>query len=696
MAELLLELLSEEIPARLQSDAREQLAALLQAVLKDAGLPPAAIETFATPRRLGLVARDIPIATEARDEERRGPRVEAPAAAYEGFLRGLGEAAYEIGQRDDKKGRVWIATIRHPGRQVRDILASSLPEALARFPWPKSMRWGDGDLRWVRPLQSILCLLDGEVVPFRLGAIEGGKATAGHRFMAPERLSVGGYDDYRERLRAAKVILDASERRSIIETRAQELAAGEGLRLRSDPALLDEVAGLVEWPVPLLGRIDSSFMELPPEVLVTTMRVNQKYLALETPDGKLADRFVLVANIEADDGGAAIVAGNERVLRARLWDARFFWEQDRKRPLEAGLPKLDRMVFHAELGMLGERVERLVALTGALVPFVPGADRALAERAALLAKADLVSGMVGEFPELQGIMGGHYARAQGEPEEVAAAIAEHYGPKGPDDTCPRAPASVAVALADKLDALVGFFAKDIRPTGSKDPFALRRAALGVLRLVLENGLRLPLRAAFAASIEGYGERLAGLDRQSVADDLLAFFADRLKVHLRGEGVRHDLIAATFAVGGDDDLVRLVARVKALQAFLAGEDGRNLLAGYRRASSIVGIEEKKDKRRYAGAPDPDLLVEPAERELHAALERAEGRIAAALQGEDFALAMAALAALRGPIDAFFDKVMVNVPETDLRQNRLLLLSRIRSALDAVADFSLIEEPGRAGM
>ncbi len=592
------------------------------------------------------------------------------------------------------KGRYFFAYVAFLGRRTVDLLGDLVPLVIVDVPWPKSMRWGNGEIRWVRPLQSILCIFDGEVVPLAVWLLESGNVTVGHRFMAPEPFRVTGFADYRAKLLAAKVKLDAGERRSLIEARAEELARKQGLRLRPDPGLLDELSGLVEWPVPLLGRIDPSFMELPLEVLVTTMRLNQKYLALETPEGRLADRFVLVANIEADDGGAAIVAGNERVLRARLWDARFFWEQDRKQALEARLPKLDRMVFHAELGTQGERVERLVALTGALVPHIPGAERTPAERAALLAKADLVTGMVGEFPELQGTIGAHYARAQGEAEDVALAIAEHYAPKGPDDRCPTAPLSVAVALADKIDSLAGFFAKDIKPTGSKDPFALRRAAQGLLRLLLENGLRLPLRTAFGVALHGYGERLAAIDRQAVSDDLLAFLADRLKVHLRGEGLRHDLIAATFAAGADDDLVRLVARARALQTFIEGDDGKNLLAGYRRASNIVGIEEKKDKRRYVEAPDPDRLVEPAERDLHAALERAEREIAAALAREDFAGAMAALAELRGPIDSFFEKVMVNVSEPDLRRNRLLLLGRIRSALGAVADFSLIEEPGRA--
>jgi glycyl-tRNA synthetase beta chain len=553
------------------------------------------------------------------------------------------------------------------------------------------MRWGSGEARWVRPLHSILCLFDGQVVPFTFAGVESGDTTFGHRFMAPGPIQVRDFADYRDKLYSSFVEIDASERRNTIEAKALRLAEGRDLRLRSDPGLLDELKGLVEWPVPLMGRIDEASMALPAEVLTTSMRTHQRYLALESSNGTLTPCFITVANIETPDQGATIIAGNEYVLRARLWDARFFWEQDRKRPLESYLPGLDQMVFHAELGLLGQRVERLVALSGRLVPHLPGADRATAERAALLAKADLRTGMVGEFPELQGIMGGHYARAQGEDEAVARAIAEHYAPKGPDDRCPSEPASVAVALAEKVDTLAGFFAADIKPTGSKDPFALRRAALGVIRLVLENRLRLPLRQAFGAALDGYGGRFAGRGESTIAE-LLRFFADRLKVHLRGEGVRHDLVSAVFAVGEEDDLVRLLARVDALNAFLVSEDGRNLLTAYRRASNIVGIEEKKDKRRYEGEPDPALLREPAERALHEALLRVLERIEAALAAEDYAGAMTALAELRAPVDGFFDRVMVNADEPELRANRLRLLGLIRSALGRVADFGLIEDVG----
>ena len=688
MAELLLELLSEEIPARMQREAAERLRHRVAGILAGHGLGPhGRVQAHATPRRLVLIADGVATATAGGASERRGPRVDAPEAAQAGFRKALDGLDHTLEQRDEAKGRFWYATIRLPARPTRAVLAAALPEELAGFDWPKSMRWGEGEIRWVRPLQSILCLFDGEVVPVRFGEVPCGRTTRGHRFMAPEAIEVAGAADYTERLRAARVILAADERQRIVRDGAARLATATGLRLRDDPALVEEIAGLVEWPVPLLGRIDVEFMDIPPEVLVGTMRANQKYLALETEDGRLADRFVVVANIEAPDGGAAIVAGNERVLRARFWDARHFWELDKKIPLEERLPRLERMVFHEKLGTVRQRVDRLVALAGALVPHVPGADRLVAERAALLAKCDLVSGMVGEFPELQGIMGGHYATAQGEPAAVARAIAEHYQPKGPDDACPRAPDSVVVALADKLDTLAGFFAVGLRPSGSKDPFALRRAALGAIRLIRENHLRLPLAPLLEHAVAALGGHH---DPAAVARDLLGFLHERLKVILREEGIRHDRIAAVLATGPDDDLVRLVARARALETFLAGEDGRNLLAGLRRAGNIVRIEAKKDGAAIAGPVDPAILREPAEQALHAALDGARDRLGDALAGEDWHAAMATLAALRGPVDRFFDEVLVNAPETMLRANRLRLLQAMRSALDPVAAFDAIEE------
>jgi glycyl-tRNA synthetase beta chain len=695
MAELLLELFSEEIPARMQDRAREDLAKLLGELFAESGLAhDKPIRAFATPRRLTVVATGLPLQQPNRLTERKGPRADAPEQARAGFLRSLEGLDYKIEEREDKKGRTLFAIVNEPGASVIDILSRHMAYVIVSLPWPKSMRWSSASFRWVRPLHSILALFDGEILRFSLSGILAGNTTYGHRFMAPEPFAVRDFADYVVKLRAAKVMLDGAERRSLIARAAEELAAADGYVVEDNPALLDEVKGLVEWPVPLKGSIDQAFMSVPSEALVSTMRANQKYLTLRTEGGALAPRFVVVANTVASDGGAAIVAGNERVLRARLWDARFFWEQDQRTSLESRLPALDKMVFHAELGSLGQRVERLVGLAGALVPYVPGADRVLAERAALLSKADLVTGMVGEFPELQGIMGAHYARVQGEPDSVAAAIRDHYAPKGPDDRCPTAPESVVVALADKLDTLSGFFSINIKPTGSKDPFALRRAGLGIIRLILENRLRLPLVMAFRAARAGYGDRLPAADGEALARELLAFFADRLKVHLRERGARHDLISAVFAVGGEDDLVRLLARVDALSAFLDTEDGRNLLTAYRRASSIVGIEEKKDGRRYAEAPKADVLVEPAEQALYHALETARGEIDAALAAEDFAGAMTALARLRQPVDRFFDAVMVNVAEPELRVNRLRLLSRIRAGLERVADFSMIEDTGRA--
>lgn len=694
MAELLLELFSEEIPARMQERARDELERLLRALFTDAGLTFAELRTFATPRRLAAVVRGLPKRTPDRISERRGPREDAPVAAIEGFKRSLPPEGVTIEVREEKKGRVLYARIRESGTPTEELLALRLPELLGRFAWPKSMRWGAGEARWVRPLRSILCLFDGQVVPFTFAGIEAGALTFGHRFMAPGPFRPKDFADYERMLKAHKVVLDPEERKQRIREGAQALARGEGLALVPDEALIEEISGLVEWPVPLLGRIDPEFMDIPSEVLVLTMRQNQRYLALAAPDGRLAPRFVVVANVEAKDGGAAIVAGNERVLRARLWDARFFFEQDKKRPLESRLPKLEGMVFHERLGTQGERVERLVALAGALCPYVPGADRLLAERAALLCKADLVTGMVGEFPELQGIMGGHYARLQGEPEAVARAIAEHYAPKGAEDSCPRAPESVVVALADRIDQLVGFFAAGIRPTGTKDPFALRRAALGIVRLVTENGLRLPLKQAFSAALEGFGARFAEVDRAALVEELLRFLAERLVVHLRSEGVRHDHIAAVLAVGLDDDLVRLRSRVRALKGFLESEEGRDLLAAFRRAMGIVAIEERKDGRSYRGEPERALLRAPEEIALFDALEAASARIATALAAEDWVGAMAELATLRAPIDRFFERVMVNVPEPELRVNRLFMLSRIGTALGEVADFARIEEAARS--
>ncbi len=705
MAELLLELLSEEIPARMQARAAEDLKRLASESLAKAGLAFKHIAAYATPRRLALMVDGLPAKQPDTAEERRGPRVDAPQQAIDGFLRANGIALDRCEQRDTGKGVFWFVNIQKKGTKTAEVLPAIIEGVLAQLPWAKSMRWA-GPARWVRPLRGIVCLFDGRVVPVTVAGVKAGNVTRGHRFLAPKPFAVKNFADYKKKLLKARVVLDAAERRGTIQDALARLAATKGLLPVQDEGLLNEVAGLVEWPVVLLGRIDDAFMSLPPEVLTTTMRQHQKYFSLKDKSGKLAPVFAVVSNMETKDKGAAIVAGNERVLRARLSDARFFWEQDKKKPLAARLPALKDRLFHAKLGSDFDRAQRLRALASELSRYIPGADPVAADRAAELAKADLTTGMVGEFPELQGIMGRYYALADGESKAVAEAIAEHYSPLGPNDACPTAPVSVAVALADKLDTLVGFFAINEKPTGSKDPFALRRAALGVIRLIVENGLRVPLLQAMEGALDNqrqfYGVAVfsgrpvpgrAG-NVSNVALELLAFFADRLKVALKEKGVRHDLIDAVFAQknkdgGGEDDLVRLLARVDALKNFIVGADGANLLVAYARAANILKIEEKKDGKSYDAAPDPALLSQGEETALDAALRDATPKIAAALAAEKFGEAMAALARLRAPVDAFFDRVTVNCDDADLRANRLKLLSRIRAALGGVADFSKIE-------
>jgi glycyl-tRNA synthetase beta chain len=685
MAELLLELFGEEIPARMQARAAEDLKRLVCDALKAAELSFETAAAYVTPRRLILHITGLPNAQPDVREERRGPKVDAPDKAIEGFLRGNGISRDQCEEREMPKGTFLFAIIERRGRPTVEVLSTLLPKAFADLPWPKSMRWGRGTTRWVRPLQSILALFDGGVVPVSFADITSGDQTRGHRFHAPEAFSVSGFDDYRDRLAAAKVIIDAGERRRIIADGARKLAGDAGLTLVEDDGLVAEIAGLVEWPVPMLGNFDRRFLDVPSEVLVTTMKVNQKYLSLRDSHGEnggdLAPNFITVANLEAQDGGKQIIAGNEYVLTARLADAEFFWTQDRGKTLESRVPALDDVVFHAKLGNLGQKVARMENLAAELAAFIPGADGDRARRAAHLCKADLVSDMVYEFPEVQGVMGQYYALNDGEGEDVAQAIRQHYSPAGPSDDCPSAPTALCVALADKLDTLVGFWAIDEKPTGSRDPFALRRAALGVIRMVLENGLRLPLERAFElASHDGMGE----------ADgSLLDFFADRLKVHLREQGVRHDLVQAVFALGGEDDLVRLIARVRALGDFLASEDGINLLTAYRRAANILRIEEKKDGRSHAGAVDSGLLRQGEETALVQALATAVTTIDLALDGEDFAGAMAAMAGLRQPVDQFFDAVTVNANDAALRGNRLRLLSHIRATLHKVADFGEVQ-------
>ena len=682
MAEFLLELLSEEIPARMQARAAEDLKRLVCDGLKAGGLSFTDARAFATPRRLTLVVEGLPVAREDVSEERRGPRVGAPDQAVQGFLKGAGLSSLDQAEkRDTGKGEFWFAVVTKKGGPTADALPAIIDAAMKALPWPKSMKWGSGAMLWVRPLQSILALFDGKVLAGEVapgGAMKPiafGDTTRGHRFLSKGEFKVSDFAGYAAKLRAAHVVLDPVERKKIILEGAEKLATGAQVALKADEGLLDEVAGLVEWPVPLLGTIDAQFMDVPPEVLILSMKTHQRYFATTTAAGALANRFVVVANNAARDGGKVIADGNERVLRARLSDAKFFWDQDRKTTLESRLPSLKGIVFHAKLGTQAERVERIVKLAGEIARFVPGADARQVEQAARLAKADLVTGMVGEFPELQGIMGRYYALGEKLPTAVANAIGDHYAPAGPNDRCPAAPVSIAVALADKLDALTSFWAIGEKPTGSRDPFALRRAALGIIRIVVENKIRLPLGAFFKAG------------------DLMDFFADRLKVQVREKGGRHDVVDAVFALGYEDDLVRLLARVEALQTFLGTEAGKNLLTAYGRAANIVRAEEKKDKglaAKIAGAPDVALLEQAEEKAVVSALAEVERALKPALAAEDFAGTMAAFAGLRAPIDAFFDKVTVNVTDKpELRLNRLKLLNQIRATMDSVADFSKIE-------
>ena len=691
MPELLVELLSEEIPARMQARAAEELKRAVTAALREAGLEHGAARAHVTPRRLALAVEDVPERQPDLREERRGPRVDAPEKAVAGFLRSAGATREQCEERETAKGRFLFAVVETEGRDTASVLPELLPGAIRKMAWPKSMRWGSGDMRWVRPLESALCAFGGEGIRLAdLGAPgSAGNETRGHRFLAPDPFRVSGFADYEKKLREAFVVLDREERKAIISRKADEAAKAEGLVLREDPGLLEEVAGLVEWPVALCGKFDGAFMKLPDEVLVTSMRAHQKYFSLSKPGGSLAPRFVVIANTEASDGGAAIVAGNERVLRARLSDAAFFWDQDRKAPLESRFDRLADSAFHAKLGSMAQKAERLSALSGALASFVPGCKPDEAMRAGRLAKADLVTEMVGEFPELQGAMGRQYALAHGENAAVALAIADHYSPAGPSDNCPDAPVSAAVALADKLDTLAGFFAIGETPTGSRDPYALRRAALGVIRLILENGLRLPLQEAFRTALNGYPESISGGrdDGRSAQAELREFFADRLKVHLRDQGVRHDHIAAVL--DGEDDLIRLLSRVYALSGFLDTDEGGDLLSAYRRASSIVTMEEKKDGAPYDGDVDRDRLSLEEERFLEAALDGASASAKSAIAEENYVEAMKSMAALRGPVDRFFDRVTVNAEDADVRANRLRLLSRFRSTLGGIADFSLIE-------
>lgn len=683
MAELLIELFSEEIPARMQPRAREDLRRLVTDGLVARGLTYAHAAAFSTPRRLTLALEGVSEHAPTLHEERKGPRVDAPEAAIEGFLRATGLARADLIVREDKKAQVYFARIERPGRPAAEIVAEVLAEVVRGFPWPKSMRWGAGALRWVRPLHSILCILSGpagaEVVPAVIEGIATGDTTAGHRFLAPGPIRVTGFDDYARKLAGARVVLDHDRRAGQIAADAETLAFARGLSVVPDPALLAEVAGLVEWPVVLMGAIAPEFLDLPPEVLQTSMREHQKFFSARDGSGRIT-HFVTVANVETEDQGATILAGNARVLAARLSDARFFWEND-LRVAKAGMAEwaegLKAVTFHNLLGSQADRVGRIAALAAQIAPMV-GADAEGAARAGRVAKLDLRSAMVGEFPELQGVMGRYYALAAGEPPAIADAARDHWAPRGAEDAVPTAPVSVAVALADRIDTLTGFWAIGETPTGSKDPFALRRAALGVIRIVLSNGLRLRLAQVMAAG-----------RADARADDLLAFFHDRLKVHLREQGIRHDVIDAVLALPGSDDLALVVARAGALAAFLATEDGGNLVQGFRRANNILTQAEAKDGVEYSFGPDARLAQVPAEAALFAALDAAEAAIAPAMAAEDFAAAMRAMAGLRAPVDAFFEAVQINTDNAVVRRNRLNLLHRIRAVCGGVGDLGRIE-------
>src|SRR6056297_3334521 len=710
MPDLLIELFSEEIPARMQAKAAEDLRARLTDALVEAGLTYAGAAAFSTPRRLTLTVQGLLATSPTTREERKGPRVDAPEKAIEGFLRGAGVAREDLEVRDEKKGQVYFATITRPGRPAAQIVAEELEKLIRNFPWPKSMRWGAGSLRWVRPLHSILCILtsdDGEaqVVEMDVDGIRAGNTTRGHRFMAPDAFAVTSYDDYAARLKRAHVVLDASERAEAIWQEATNQAFAAGCEVVEDRGLLSEVAGLVEWPVVLMGRIDDDFLDLPPEVLQTSMNEHQKFFSVRNPKTGRIERFVTVANVETADHGATILAGNQKVLAARLSDAKFFWENDlrtvREKGLEGMAEGLRDVTFHNKLGSQADRAERIAALAREIAPLV-GAKPDLAAEAARVAKADLQSEMVGEFPELQGLMGRYYAQAAGHDDGVPEACEEHYKPLGPGDAVPSAPVSVAVALADKIDTLTGFWAIDEKPTGSKDPYALRRAALGVIRLVLGNGLRLPF-TRIVNSHHKYLDDNTGIiwtrftdDRAEGAslaeqsrDELLTFLHDRLKVHLKDEGIRHDVIDACLAMEGNDDLTLLVHRARALGAFLNTDDGENLLQGFKRANNILTQAEEKDGVEYSFGADVKFAETDEEKALFAALDTAEPEIAQALKTEDFAGAMQAMAALRQAVDAFFEAVQVNVDNQVLRRNRLNLLSRIRTICLQAADLTRVE-------
>ncbi len=731
MADFLLEMFSEEIPARMQTAAIDDLARRIESALSEARLAFSGIEKFVTPRRLAVRVSGLPTQQPDLSSERKGPKVGAPAGAVDGFCRSVGLTVEQLEQRDIKGEMFYFAVVEQKGQPTKAALTGIVEGALRDFPWPKSMRWGAHAMTWVRPLKNICCLLEGEVVPVSFGHLTSNNITYGHRFLSGEAITLSHPREYEAALEKAHVIADAAKRKATILNFAEEAAKREGLALRRDERLLEEVTGLVEWPAVSTGGFEKEYLDLPPEVLVLEMRHHQKYFALqssrsplagepnpaqadlvggafagagalpptETADavstppqgGSISNRFLLVANMPARDGGKAIVHGNQRVLKARLEDGKFYWNQDRQTPLAEWAKKLDGMLFHAKLGSMAEKAVRIQSLALELNNYVK-ADAAKVGRAAQLAKADLVTGMVGEFPELQGVMGRYYATAQGEDADVADAIRDHYKPAGAEDDVPTSKVAICVSLADKLDSLVGLFAAGEKPTGSKDPFALRRAALGIIRIVLENNLRLPLMQVLGTTLSAYSASVlekSGQKKDALLTDLLAFFADRLKVMLKDQGVRHDVITAVFEQGGEDDLVRLVARAKALQEFLGTEDGANLLTAYKRASNIVAKEEKKDGKTYHAAAQQEMLQQDDEKALFEALATCRAAMEPAMQAERYGDAMKAVAALRVPVDTFFDKVTVNADDAALRINRLSLLSAIRSMLDTVASFEKIE-------
>ena len=690
MADALIELFSEEIPARMQKSALQTLTERVEKELKEARLEHDAIKGFMTPRRLALHISGLPAVQPDIEIERKGPKVGAPEQALQGFCRSAGLEPDQLEKRTVGKDEFYFSVSSQKGQPTSAALKDIFETAITNFPWPKSQHWGSYDMTWVRPLKRIMCLLDAEVIPVQLGHITASNITEGHRFLSEGEIVIAHPNEYEATLKEHKVVADAQTRREWILGDAAKAAGEKGLSIKADDALLDEVTGLVEWPVCLLGEYDKDFLKLPPEVLVLEMKHHQKYFACMNDKAELSNHFLVVSNMAAADGGKAIVNGNQRVIRARLSDGQFYWDQDQKKPLASFNDALDKMIFHAKLGSIAKKVERITSLSTFLSVFIPHANLSTVERAAELAKSDLVSGMVGEFPELQGIMGRYYAKAQGEDADVAEAIAEHYKPQGADDSLPETPAGLAVSLADKFDSLAGLFAAGEKPTGSKDPFALRRMALGILRIILDNKLRIPLTIAFDNALSRYPKAVTKtLGKEAVTNELTSFFRDRLKVILKSNDVRHDVIECIFADAKADDIVQLVSRIYAVEDFIKTDDGTNLLAGYRRAANILNKEEEKDNTSYDGDVEADDLTEAAEKALLEALEKIEEPVEQAFEKEEYENAMKQLASIRPPLDAFFDDVIVNDDDTEKRANRLALLAKLRLTLERIGNLSLIE-------